>query len=414
MAKKKAEAKKQILEKKKKLISKKKKLKKTLEALISTSSDSDSDSETTYSLQKLLEPYPKDQLIEILASSAVSDASLAAKIRAVADRDVSHRKIFVHGLGWDTVKETLRSLFEGFGEIEDCNVIVDRTTGKSKGYGFVLFKERKGAEKALREPRKKIGSRMASCQLSSVGPVATATTPAGAIPDGMTRKIYVSNVPTNADKEKLRAFFAKFGEIETGPLGFDSQTGKSRGFALFVYKTVESAKKALQEEYKLFDGHQLRCQQATESKNKGTVGGGTATITTAIHPVQPPAATNPLMVMMSQQYQYPSLNPLYSGLLTNPLMAPPSYVGLGQAGAYGSTGPGLAGKLGGSSGSSELGAYGATGLSLGGKLGGALGSSVLGAYGATGSGQVGLQHEYSAASARTLGATGLANPLYKR
>lgn len=48
-------------------------------------------------------------------------------------------------------------------------MVMDRATGKTKGYGFVLFKTRKGASKALREPQKRIGNRMASCQLASLG-----------------------------------------------------------------------------------------------------------------------------------------------------------------------------------------------------------------------------------------------------
>ncbi|KAK7842346.1 hypothetical protein CFP56_014021 [Quercus suber] len=34
----------------------------------------------------------------------------------------------------------------------------------------------------------------------------------------------------------------KFSEIETRPIGFDSTTGRSRGFALFVYKTTKKPK----------------------------------------------------------------------------------------------------------------------------------------------------------------------------
>lgn len=59
--------------------------------------------------------------------------------------------------------------------------------------------------------------------------------------------------------------FAKFGEIEMGPMGFDVNTGKSRGFALFLYKTQERANNALEEPNKVFEGHQLHCQYASKS-----------------------------------------------------------------------------------------------------------------------------------------------------
>lgn len=50
-----------------------------------------------------------------------------------------HSKIFVGGLAWKTQTDTLKSYFDQFGEILEAVVIIDRTTGKSKGYGFVIF-----------------------------------------------------------------------------------------------------------------------------------------------------------------------------------------------------------------------------------------------------------------------------------
>ncbi|XP_043696864.1 UBP1-associated protein 2B-like [Telopea speciosissima] len=257
-------------------------------------------------IQKLIEPYNKDQLIEFICDAAVKDSTILQSIRSIADRDISHRKIFVHGLGWDTTRETLISAFKSYGEIEDLNVVMDRATGKAKGYGFVIFKTRAAANKALKQPQKKINNRVTQCQLASIGPA-----PAVQNYDTTGRKIYVSNVHSDADAEKLRTFFAKFGEIETGPMGFDSSTGKSRGFALFVYKTQEGAKKVLEEPYKMFEGHQLHCQKASENKHKPAIA------------VQQPVQTPVLAAVAASQNlalfsQHPTLNPLYSGLLGNP------------------------------------------------------------------------------------------------
>ncbi|KAK4780439.1 hypothetical protein SAY87_016545 [Trapa incisa] len=51
--------------------------------------------------------------------------------------------------------------------------------------------------------------------------------------------------------------------IEEGPLGLDKVMGKSKGFCLFVYKTLESAKKSLEEPYKIFED-MLHCQKAID------------------------------------------------------------------------------------------------------------------------------------------------------
>lgn len=51
--------------------------------------------------------------------------------------DATYTKVFVGGLAWETHKETMKKYFQQFGEIVEAVVIIDRNTGRSKGYGFV-------------------------------------------------------------------------------------------------------------------------------------------------------------------------------------------------------------------------------------------------------------------------------------
>jgi RNA recognition motif-containing protein len=60
-------------------------------------------------------------------------------------------KVFVGSLNWSTSVESLRSAFEKFGELEETKVITDRQTGRSRGFGFVTFKNSLNAEEAIRE-----------------------------------------------------------------------------------------------------------------------------------------------------------------------------------------------------------------------------------------------------------------------
>jgi heterogeneous nuclear ribonucleoprotein A1/A3 len=46
--------------------------------------------------------------------------------------------------------------FKEYGEIEDGKVIVYEGTQKSRGFGYILYKDVKSAQKALREPSKLI------------------------------------------------------------------------------------------------------------------------------------------------------------------------------------------------------------------------------------------------------------------
>ncbi|MCP4501671.1 MAG: RNA-binding protein [Deltaproteobacteria bacterium] len=61
------------------------------------------------------------------------------------------QKLFVGGLSWGTTDDTLREGFERFGEVTDAKVILDRETGRSRGFGFVSFAEGDAASTAISE-----------------------------------------------------------------------------------------------------------------------------------------------------------------------------------------------------------------------------------------------------------------------
>lgn len=59
--------------------------------------------------------------------------------------------IFVAKLSFDTQSEDLRDAFAAYGEVSSANVITDRSTGRSKGFGFVEMDNDQEAMEAIRE-----------------------------------------------------------------------------------------------------------------------------------------------------------------------------------------------------------------------------------------------------------------------
>jgi cold-inducible RNA-binding protein len=59
------------------------------------------------------------------------------------------KKLFVGGLSWGTADAALRQAFEQYGEVADAKVILDRDTGRSRGFGFVTFDNDADADKAI-------------------------------------------------------------------------------------------------------------------------------------------------------------------------------------------------------------------------------------------------------------------------
>ncbi len=64
---------------------------------------------------------------------------------------MSNRKLFVGGLSWNTSEEGFRRAFEKFGNIEDARIILDRETGRSRGFGFITFSDDGSAQNAMSE-----------------------------------------------------------------------------------------------------------------------------------------------------------------------------------------------------------------------------------------------------------------------
>ena len=64
-------------------------------------------------------------------------------------------KVYVGNLPFTVGFEKLKELFEPFGDIEEASVISDKFSGKSKGFGFVTFKNDGDAKKAIEEMNEK-------------------------------------------------------------------------------------------------------------------------------------------------------------------------------------------------------------------------------------------------------------------
>ncbi len=61
-----------------------------------------------------------------------------------------NKKLYVGNLSFTTTEDELRSVFESHGTVASANVITDRETGRSRGFGFVEMDEASAAEAAMR------------------------------------------------------------------------------------------------------------------------------------------------------------------------------------------------------------------------------------------------------------------------
>ncbi|KAG7576350.1 RNA-binding domain superfamily, partial [Arabidopsis thaliana x Arabidopsis arenosa] len=85
------------------------------------------------------------------------------------NHDTASRKIFVGNLAWKTTADDLRRFFGQFGEVIDANIVCETYPGRSKGYGFVTFKDAVSAARGLENPKPVIDGRTTNCNLASIG-----------------------------------------------------------------------------------------------------------------------------------------------------------------------------------------------------------------------------------------------------
>lgn len=58
-------------------------------------------------------------------------------------------KLFIGGISWDTDDERLKEYFGKYGEVIEAVIMRDRTTGRARGFGFVVFADPSAAERVI-------------------------------------------------------------------------------------------------------------------------------------------------------------------------------------------------------------------------------------------------------------------------
>ncbi|KAK4272872.1 hypothetical protein QN277_021368 [Acacia crassicarpa] len=159
-------------------------------------------------------------------------------------------KLFVGNLPFNVDSAQLAELFESAGSVEMVEVIYDKMTGRSRGFGFVTMSTSEEVEAAAQQfngyeldgralrvnfgpppPRKENapfrGSRVGSS--SDTG-----------------NRVHVGNLAWGVDNLALENLFAEQGKVLEAKVIYDRESGRSRGFGFVTYSTAEEVDSAIE------------------------------------------------------------------------------------------------------------------------------------------------------------------------
>ncbi|KOS20424.1 putative RNA-binding protein [Escovopsis weberi] len=133
--------------------------------------------------------------------------------------------MFIGGLNWETTDQSLRDYFSQFGEVVECTVMRDSSTGRSRGFGFLTFKDAKTVNTVMVKEHFLDGKII---------------DPKRAIPrdeQEKTSKIFVGGVSQDTTDQEFREYFAQFGRVVDATLMMDKDTGRPRGFGFVTFES---------------------------------------------------------------------------------------------------------------------------------------------------------------------------------
>jgi len=175
-----------------------------------------------------------------------------------SDVPEQQRKLFIGGLNFDTTNEDFRHYFSKFGDVTDSIIMTDKATGKSRGFGFIIYSHISMVDEVMEKRPHTLDGRTISPKRA----VSKEETEKNNGALSQVKKIFVGGIKEDTEEEHIREVFKKFGEIESIEVLVDRDTQKKRGFAFVSFLDHDVVDKIVTLKTHTINGHSCEVKKA--------------------------------------------------------------------------------------------------------------------------------------------------------
>lgn len=161
--------------------------------------------------------------------------------------------VFIGGLDATTTEQDLIKYFQRFGTIAKAEIVRNKSTNSSKGFGFVKFRDEESLVEVLGEPKHIICGRNVDCQRAQ-----DSKNKKKHKAELRDKRVFITFLPADTTNEMVVSHFSKFGSLRSAYVIKEPDTDECKGYGFALFKRVEDAIKATEERTQLINGKEAQ------------------------------------------------------------------------------------------------------------------------------------------------------------
>ncbi|KAM0672597.1 hypothetical protein OCOL_000328 [Ordospora colligata] len=221
--------------------------------------ESESGSETTSCDESVEEESGSDSVEEESGSddgtASTQDTESGSEAEESKREDNPALTIFMKGISYDLTEYDLKTEMEKIGTVVRVGIPMTGDQKRNKGFGYIEFSNEDEVKKALKLDRTVVLGREVVVNMAQPR-------------SGPKQKysVYVSNIPFESDRKKLKEYFESMGQVVGVSFPYDVENDRLKGFGFIDFGNKEDYEKVLNKPKLVFDDCNLYHKPANSSR----------------------------------------------------------------------------------------------------------------------------------------------------